>query len=433
MSVQIFHGPTTESAMARVRKSLGEDAVIVDVRGGTFGPIEVLASVPTSGLPFHILRSFSDPGRTGSPPATPAGSGASAPQGRRRSPQQHRRVSRPVGGGGPLPEMGPSAPEAEVGIAAPAARHSKSEPAAPQDEGRAPPRGLTIVPRETPPGRSIDEISPSARVSNPPRIFESPLLHDLRELDLPHDVCQRLAGAGGAHSDPWSRVQAWVESVWPVRLPEASIHGGPLVVGFFGPRSVGRSTLIRGLAARAAIAGDAGVCWLQVGFPGRRVEDADDLRTPMGVDLRIAHYAGEFVEVARDHRHSDVVLIDLPGIDVFDAAERAALARYVQGAARVFPSVVWHAVLPATWGVRHCTAVLDSLADFRPDAIAWTHLDDALDASTILATTVRSHLGPAFLHGDREGDGATSRVADWNGLLQTLIPQRTPEPSAATT
>jgi flagellar biosynthesis GTPase FlhF len=142
------------------------------------------------------------------------------------------------------------------------------------------------------------------------------------------------------------------------------------------------------------------------------------------VDLRVAHYVGELQEIAHDHRQSDVVLVDLPGIDPWDEAERAGLAHFIQGVRHVMPAVRWHAVLPATWGVRHAALTLEALSELRPEAIAWTHLDEAVDASSILATAVRSHLGPSFLHGDRAGNGATSRAADWQALIDTLRPRR---------
>lgn len=386
MSVQVFTGTTTEAAMSRVRKALGDDAVIVDVRGAG-GQVAVLASSPARGKP------------RGRPPAV--------------RPESHERTER-AGRPRSVPAADPqgSLGGAERGVHALAARSQRRA----VEEELA---NLFEAERERVTDR--ERSTAGRRAPTPPA--PPAILRTLRGLDLPHDICERLLGIAENHADGWSRIHGWVESLWPVAVPRPRSESDPLAVAFLGGRGVGRSTLCRGLAARAVIASDGGVLWIQVGFPGRRLADADDLRAPVGVDLRIAHYVGEFAEIARDHPHAEVVIVDLPGIDVFDAEERAALDRFVQGARHVFPGLGLHAVLPATWSTRQACRTVAALQELPLQGIAWTWMDEAVDAGTIVSATMRTHTAPAFVHGDRLGDGSTSRVADWAPLLGSLAPE----------
>lgn len=383
MSVQVFTGTTTEAAMSRVRKALGEEAIIVDVRGAG-SQVAVLASSPLARNGKFRARGL---GRI---------------DGERTERAGKSRVGSSV-------DAEAAATSGERGAQALLSRKlrqrpvSVSVPAAPAVEAVAP------VKLDADFAEPIGELQPV-----------SMFLEELRAADLPEDVAQRLADIGDDTADRWTRVLGWLESLWPVAVPRPSRPEAPLVIAFIGPRGVGRTALSRGLAARAAIASEGSVLWLQVGFPGRRIGEADDLSAPIGVDQRVAHYVGEFSEIARDHRHAEVVLIDLPGIDVHDAEERAALQRFVQGARHVFRGLVLHAVLPATWSVRQASRCVAALAEFPLQGLAWTWIDEAIDSVGIVGTTVRTQVPPSFVHGDRVGDGSTSRVADWNPLLKSL-------------
>ena len=255
----------------------------------------------------------------------------------------------------------------------------------------------------------------------------SPVAGTLMRLEFPPDLAAKITTIAGRDPDAWSRILAWLERVHPT-VPPASPEAGPMVLGFVGGRATGRSTLVRGLAARAALEQPGRIVWVQVGFPARRASPIDDLLAPLGVDHRIANHPRELEAIAVEHGDVSAVLLDLPGIDLFVPGERRALARYVSGCRAVWPAVCWSAVVPATWSLRGVVRSLQQQAALGATGVAWTWLDRVADPGTIIAATIRSGLSPSFLHGDPLGDGDSSRVASWDELVTWL---REPEATEA--
>jgi|GEM_PF-2496627 len=261
---------------------------------------------------------------------------------------------------------------------------------------------------------------PGLRVVGSSRTPASPIAQALDGMDLPPDLAARVAAAAGHGPLGWERVLSWLERGWPVPEPPVARVGRPQALAFLGPQSVGRSTLIRGLAARAVIDEPGRVVIVQLGFPGRPIDPISELSAPIGVEVRRANHPGELRRVVFDHQDVSAVLLDLPSADIHDAGERAALARFVAAATRACPEVNWHAVLPANWSTREATRTLRAL-EFAPlRGIAWTFLDRVADPGTVIATTLRTDLPPSFLSGDRAGSGEHSGAADWDGIVDWL-------------
>ena len=293
-------------------------------------------------------------------------------------------------------------------------------------------------------GRSVDGLSkgalagpgrgpadrPGLRViAGPGRT--SPVAGTLMRLEFPPDLAARITTIAGRDRDAWSRILAWLERVHPT-APPAQPARGPMVLGFLGGRGTGRSTLVRGLAARAAVEEPGRIVWLQVGFPARRAAPIDELLAPLGVDHRIANHPSEVAGIAGEHGDVSAVLVDLPGIDLGDAGERRSLERYLRSCRASWPQVVWNAVVPATWSLRGAVRSAKRQAALGATGVAWTWLDRVVDPGTILATTIRTELPPSFLHGDPTGEGDSSRVARWEELVTWLQEPEADQERAAT-
>jgi hypothetical protein len=302
--------------------------------------------------------------------------------------------------------------------------------AVPDDSGEHP---VASIPEfGPPPGEVAPDGRPVLRVVGGRRAA-SPVEDFFRSLDFPIDVAARIGSVAGKGPHAWNRVLGWLERTRPILDVPAPPAGSPLCVGFVGPRGVGRSTIARGLAASAAMSHPGRVIWVEVGFPGRRLAQRHDLDVPLGVDRRTADSPQELRQIGRDYDDVGLVVVDLPGVDVAKAAELNALERYVTTAHRSFRGISWHVVVPANWSVRESCRAIEALKVTRPHGVAWTFLDAVADPGTTIATALRTDLSPSFFHGDRTGDGATSRGASWEEVVDWLqlvsLPRPTDEPA----
>lgn len=297
------------------------------------------------------------------------------------------------------------------------------------DRGQ-PGRAAAPLSREALAGPGRPSVGPELRVlAGPGR--PSPVVGTLMRLEFPPDLAAKITTLAGRERDAWSRILAWLERVHPTVAPPRAASG-PMVLGFLGGRGAGRTTLVRGLAARAAVEEPGRIVWLQVGFPARRVAPMDELLAPLGVDHRIANHPSEVAPIAGEHGDVSAVLVDLPGIDLFEPGERRALSRYTRACRAAWPGIAWSAVVPATWSLRGAVRSLRQQAALGATAVAWTWLDRVADPGTILAATIRTELAPSFLHGDPVGDGDSSRVARWDELVTWMREPEVEEARATT-
>jgi flagellar biosynthesis GTPase FlhF len=350
MTVQTFSASTAEAAFAKIKKTLGKGAVILDVRRVRRG-VEVLAA---PGSERGALRRLYEAGN--SPSAN----------------QQNDVATR------------------TAATAATTLGHDASS------------AGLRVVGGMT---------------------IGSPVRQTLQSIDFPPDLVARLMSIAGNSGEGWDRISTWLEQCYPSLVGSLRGKVGPaMTLGFVGPRGVGRSTLVRGLAGRAAISDPGRVAWLRVGFPRRRLPATRS--APVGVDLRTVHSLAEVGRVAEDHSDVTAMLLDLPGVDVHSPSEMSALLKFVKACDQNWGRVHWNAVIPATWSTREATRAVVAMKPLGVEAIAWTCIDQAGDSGTIVASTLRTDLPPSFVHGDRVGDGGTSNAAVWDEIIAAL--QKTP-------
>lgn len=370
MSARTYRAGSLGAALAAVRRSLGDDAVIVETRETASG-VEVVAAGARRRRGMRQLFEASRAAQAAPQPRLAAAAGSVA----------YARI-----GGDDDLEL----PE-------------------PIEEGRAP----------TPAERAGLISRPRLRAVGSDE-GPSPIAAALEAIDLPPDLSARIAAAAGRGPLGWERVLSWVERQWPIPEVPVGRPGRPSALAFIGPPGSGRSTLVRGLAARAVIDEPGRVVMVQMGFPGRPLRPRDELDAPVGAEVRVANHPSELGRIVHDHRDVSAVLLDLPSVDLHDAGAVRALQRFVAAATRACPAVAWHAVLPARWSIREACYSLRAL-DFAPlDGVAWTHLDVVQDPGTVVATSLRMDLPPTFLHGDRDGMGEQSGTASWDTLVDWL-------------
>lgn len=251
----------------------------------------------------------------------------------------------------------------------------------------------------------------------------------LSGLELPPDLAARVSSIVGDGPEAWRRLEDHLERHHRPFEPLPDPDTGALAVAFLGGRGVGRSSLVRSLAARAAIQQPGRVVWLEAGFPARPVTPMPGLLAPLGVDHRVANHPHEIDLIAGEHGDVSAVLIDLPGIDVHRSGERKALGRYVRAIQKAWPSVSLHAVTPATWSAREAERSLTAQVSLGATAAAWTWLDRVGDPGTILATTLRTSVAPSFFAGSGDVDGEGARAAGWDEVVTWLIARSNSEKS----
>ncbi len=266
-------------------------------------------------------------------------------------------------------------------------------------------------------GRWGDDL-PALRVVAGPGARRSTLSTTLNRLEFPPDLAAKLSAVAGEGAAAWPRLLEWLERVHPVTEP--AVDAGGLALAFIGGRGAGRTTLVRGLASRAAIAEPGRVLWVQVGFPARPASPLDDFLAPLGVDHRIANHPDEIAPIADEHADVSATLIDLPGIDLHNKSQRGSLGRFVKACRSTWPDISLHGVVPANWSVREAVRCMGEQASMGASGAAWTHVDRVADPATIVAATLRSELSPSFLHGDSHGEGDTSRAASWTEIVDWL-------------
>ena len=251
--------------------------------------------------------------------------------------------------------------------------------------------------------------------------LESPIRETLQAIDFPPDLVSRLLTIAGDSSVGWKRICLWLQESYPPLVGALRGRAGRMMtMGFVGPRGVGRSTLVRGLAARAAASDPGRVVWLRVGFPRRRLVEAPGQSATVGVEIRTAHSIAEVRRVASDPSNVAAMLIDLPGVDVHSSSEIDALSKFMDVCDQSWGRVHWNAVVPATWSTREASRAALALKPLGAEALAWTHLDQVGDSGTIVSASLRTGLPPSFVHGDRTGDGASSNAADWSDIVEVL-------------
>jgi len=169
---------------------------------------------------------------------------------------------------------------------------------------------------------------------------------------------------------------------------------GPRAVALAGPPGAGKTTMlaklavIHGLAQRRPVA--------LVSMDDFRVAGADQLRSYaaiLGTSFQALDNLGALAQVLAEHQGKRLVLIDTPGYGPHDMDRAADLARLLSSQ----PDTATYLVLTASMKSADLTHVAERFEIFRPSSLLFTRLDETACFGTAFSLSVRQGKPISFL------------------------------------
>ena len=207
-----------------------------------------------------------------------------------------------------------------------------------------------------------------------------------------------------------------VEETFPIRTKQP-----PHIIVFTGPTGSGKTTTLAKLAARWSLDDRLRVALITTDtFRVAAVDQIKEYATLLGLRLSVSYSATDTAQAVRAFSDHDIILIDTPGRNQYDAVGLSGVRRILSG----FGTVSILLMIPATMDRTHLGAVLASYEALRINYVALTKVDEAsnLDLLTFLASETRSPL--AFItNGQRvPQDIQPARRSD---IVRLLLPKET--------
>lgn len=209
---------------------------------------------------------------------------------------------------------------------------------------------------------------------------------------------------------------ALVEQVIGRRLevrPELPHVDGPCrVVALVGPTGVGKTTTVAKLASLAALVERRNVALITMDT--YRVGGVEQLRrfaALIGVSFSLASDGESLRAALKEHRDADLVLIDTAGRSPRQRGTLDALSGAFTQAGEL---VQVHLVLAAAARQRELEATLRHYETLAPECLIFTKTDEAWGGGAVLEACVRSHLPLSFVcNGQRVPEDITPANAAW--------------------
>jgi flagellar biosynthesis protein FlhF len=253
-----------------------------------------------------------------------------------------------------------------------------------------------------------------------------PTYATLLEADVPEVLARRLVRFVAERIEPdelhrpdavHEALRASVESCLPIAPPINAVAGARKVVALVGPTGVGKTTTVAKLAANVKLA--QGLKPGLVTVDTYRIAAVEQLRTYaeiIDLPLAVASSPDEMREAIASLGDVDLVLIDTAGRSPRDEVKIRELSDFL---AQARPDEV-HLVLSATTGEKSLRAVVERFSVARADRLVLTKLDEADGLGGILAVIGQTNL-PVSYHTTGQSVPDDIEPADRKRLARLIL------------
>ena len=221
------------------------------------------------------------------------------------------------------------------------------------------------------------------------------LFRQLMAMGLSADIAERLMSAAAGQGDfeqQWTKAMYYLSSEISVTGDDLTERGG--IVAVVGPTGVGKTTSIAKLAARYCLRhGNRHVAMIST--DNYRIGAREQLHTYgriLNVPVRTASNAEELMETLNVFADKRFILIDTAGMSHQDAKLAEQLSM-LESAGRM---VTRYLALSATTELTALHRALDSFSSIRPDACLITKTDEAASLGSILSVVIKRGLPVAY-------------------------------------
>jgi flagellar biosynthesis protein FlhF len=221
------------------------------------------------------------------------------------------------------------------------------------------------------------------------------LFRQLMGMGLSADISERLMNAAAGQGDfeqQWNKAMHYLSSEIGVTGDDLTDRGG--IVAVVGPTGVGKTTSIAKLAARYCLRhGNRHVAMIST--DNYRIGAREQLHTYgriLNVPVRTASNVSELMETLNVFADKRFILIDTAGMSHQDTKLSEQLTM-LEGAGRM---VTRYLALSATTELAALHRAIDSFSSIRPDACLITKTDEAASLGSILSVVIKSGLPVAY-------------------------------------
>ena len=368
MKIKRFVASDMRTALAAVKKEIGEDAVILSNKSIEDG-VELVAAIDFDEEKFDANAIARQPSKASRQQTSPAEAKKNNVQSFDISPQEEHQAS---------------GFQAHAENAAPAVNPEDDS----IEEMRREMRALRRMMENELSGISWREMGDQ-------RPDSKELFRQLMAMGLSADIAERLMRAVAGQGDfeqQWTKAMYYLASEIGVTGDDLTERGG--IVAVVGPTGVGKTTSIAKLAARYCLRhGNRHVAMIST--DNYRIGAREQLHTYgriLNIPVRTASNAEELMETLNIFADKRFILIDTAGMSHQDAKLAEQLSM-LEGAGRM---VTRYLALSATTELAALHRAMDSFSSIRPDACLITKTDEAASLGNILSVVIKSGLPVAY-------------------------------------
>jgi flagellar biosynthesis protein FlhF len=225
----------------------------------------------------------------------------------------------------------------------------------------------------------------------------------LSGLGVSENVIDMLSASGLRHEDGFLAkdqgdetevLASWIRDNIRIKNPLSAGAHGQKRIAFVGPTGVGKTTTIAKVAASALL--HYGKKIALVTIDNYRIAAAEQLKIYgqiMDVSVELARSPGELAGIFSSHADKDLILVDTAGRSPRDDMRQREIAQYLDPGL----GAEVHLVFSAPTGQKILETAVDKFAPFDPSGLVLTKLDECDTLGGILNTAVKARLPLSFL------------------------------------